>query len=179
MSTDSPWSVPLRFVDVARGPVRRELEADDATRRSLARLLGLSGIESLTADVTARPWLDGVEIQGRFDARVSYICSATGEPFDGREDGDFTVRVLPAGSPNAPQEELGEEIDLDPEADDPPDVVEGDVIDLGGYVVEHLSLELDPFPRKPGAVFEPPKTEESASPFAVLRQLRKDDDASE
>lgn len=176
MSGDSPWSVPLRLVDLARGPVRRELEADEAVRRKLARHLGLDALESLTADLTVTPWLDGAQIEGRFDAAVSYLCSASGEPFQAKERGDFTVRVVPAGSPNAPQEDTGEEIDLDPEADDPPDVLESDVVDLGGYVVEHLSLELDPFPRKPGAVFEPPQAEESASPFAVLRRLRKDDD---
>lgn len=176
MSADSPWSVPLRLVDLARGPVRRALKADEATRRKLARHLGLDALDSLTADLLAKPWLDGAELEGRFDAAVTYLCSATGEPFQARESGDFTVRVVPAGSPNAPQEDFGEEIDLDPEADDPPDVLDGDVVDLGGYVIEHLSLELDPFPRKPGAVFEPPKAEESASPFAVLRQLQKDDD---
>jgi len=54
-------------------------------------------------------------------------------------------------------------------------VLENDSIDLAAYVVEHLSLELDPFPRKPGAVFEPPAEEGSASPFAVLRKLKGDD----
>ena len=41
-----------------------------------------------------------------------------------------------------------------------------------GHVIEHLALEIDPFPRKPDAVFEPPATEEETSPFAVLKGLK-------
>jgi uncharacterized metal-binding protein YceD (DUF177 family) len=58
------------------------------------------------------------------------------------------------------------------DADDPPDVLEGDALDLGAYVVEHLTLEIDPFPRKPGAAFVPPEPEPEASPFAVLKGLK-------
>jgi|SRR5215217_1369476 len=175
MSAEKPWSETIRFADVARAPVRKRLEANEAARKGVARLLGLVSVESLSADVSAKPWLDGAEISGRFDAQVTQTCSVTADPFPETVAGDFSLRVLPPGSLNAPQEDLGEEIDLDPEADDPPDVLENDDIDLAGYVVEHLSLELDPFPRKPGAVFEPPQNSEPESPFAVLRALKKDD----
>ena len=60
-----------------------------------------------------------------------------------------------------------------------PEPIEGDVIDLGGYLVEHLSLELDPFPRKPGAVFEQPPEPGEISPFAVLKGLRPTDGSGE
>lgn len=172
-----PWTETIRFSEVARGPVRRKLEADEATRKAVARHLDLISIESLTADLKIAPWLDGIQIDGRFKSDVTQTCSVTAEPLPAGVDGEFMVRVVPAGSPNAPQEETGEEIDLDPEADDPPDVNEGDLIDLGNYVIEHLSLELDPFPRKPGAVFEAPADTEERSPFAVLRALKTEDDA--
>jgi uncharacterized metal-binding protein YceD (DUF177 family) len=63
------------------------------------------------------------------------------------------------------------------DAVDPPDLIEDGIIDLGGYVVEHLALELDPFPRKPGAEFTPPETDPEPSPFAVLARLKPDDKA--
>lgn len=170
-----PWSDTLRFSEVARGPVRRRLEPDAALRKAIARYLDLVSIEALQADVQVRPWLDGAEIAGRFRAEVTQTCGVSGEPFPDTVSGDFEVRALPPGSPNAPQEETGEEIDLDPEAPDPPDVLEGETIDLAAYVLEHLSLELDPFPRKPGAVFEPPAETGAESPFAVLRLLKKDE----
>lgn len=176
MATDSPWRAPMRFSEASRGPVSRSLEADAAARAAIARLLGLESVEALTAEIAARAWMDGVQLDGRFSAEVTYICSVSADPFPEKVSGEFMVRVLPAGSLSAPQEQ-GEEIDLDPDADDPPDVLEGEEIDLGAYVVEHLSLELDPFPRKPGAEFEPPVETAELSPFAVLRVLKKDDAA--
>jgi uncharacterized metal-binding protein YceD (DUF177 family) len=58
------------------------------------------------------------------------------------------------------------------EDDDPPDEIEGGVVDLGAYVVEHLALALDPFPRKPGVEFEAPAQESEPSPFAALARLK-------
>lgn len=174
MIGESPWREVIRFGEVARGPVARHLEADAATRAKVARHLGLVSIGSLVADLTVRPWMDGVEIEGAFSADVTQTCSVTAEDFEETAEGEFVVRVLPPGSPNAPQE-AAEEIELDLDADDPPDVLEGEDIDLGGYVVEHLSLALDPFPRKPGAEFIAPKDEADLSPFAVLRLLKKDE----
>ena len=83
------------------------------------------------------------------------------------------MRAVPEGSRHAlpPEPEL--EIDID--ADDPPDVLESDTIDLAAYVVEHLSLEIDPFPRRPGAVFEPQEPEVERSPFAALLKLKNPD----
>ena len=53
-----------------------------------------------------------------------------------------------------------------------------DVIDLGDYVVEHLALEIDPFPRRPGAVFEAPEPLPETSPFAALKALKPRGDKS-
>jgi hypothetical protein len=50
--------------------------------------------------------------------------------------------------------------------------LDGDRIDPAAYVVEHLALALDPFPRKPGAVFQPPEATPEASLFAVLLELK-------
>ncbi|MGH6971182.1 MAG: DUF177 domain-containing protein, partial [Caulobacteraceae bacterium] len=55
---------------------------------------------------------------------------------------------------------------------DPPDVLGSDQIDLGGYVIEHRSLAIDQFPRKPGVAFEAPAEAPAASPFAALAKLK-------
>lgn len=175
MASESPWVSKVRFSEVSRGLVTRRLEADAAARANVARLLGLVAIDSLTANVTVRPWMDGAEIQASFEADLTQTCSVTADDFEETAEGEFIVRVLPPGSPNAPQEPE-EEIELDLEADDPPDVLESEEIDLAGYVVEHLSLALDPFPRKPGAEFIAPKEDADLSPFAVLKLLKKTDE---
>jgi hypothetical protein len=52
-------------------------------------------------------------------------------------------------------------------------------VDLGALATEFLLLGLDPYPRKPGAVFEPPRDNRpEPGPFAGLAGLIKDRDGS-
>jgi len=165
------WTQPVKLRELGGGPVKVRLEPDAAERGKIAGDLGLESLPSLVAELTVRPWLDGAEITGRFEAVVEQICGVTLDPFEQTLSGEIAVQVVPRGSPHAPAEERGE-AEYDPEAPDPPDVLEGEAIDLAAYVVEHLSLEIDPFPRRPGAEFayEPATKEES--PFAVLGKLK-------
>ncbi len=167
------WGRAVRLHELARGALEVRLEPDAAERARIAHDLGLESLPALEADLSVRAWLDGAEITGRFRARVEQLCSLTLESFQQELAGEVAVRAVPAGSPNAPAES-GHELELDLEAPDPPDVLEADAIDLAAYVVEHLALEVDPFPRKPGAAFDysPPAAEES--PFAVLKSLKPD-----
>ncbi len=166
------WSHTVTLADIGRGLDPVELTADAAIRVAIARELGLERLDSLTARVRARPWLDGTEIHGSLSAEVTQICSLSGEPFEQTLTSDFTVRAVPAGSDAAPKSE-SMEVDIDPEGDDPPDVLSADKVDLAAYVVEHLALEVDPFPRKPGAVYEPPVEDNLLSPFAALAKLQR------
>lgn len=166
-----PWSHTISMGQATRGATRLRLEADQDARRRIARLLDLAELKSLNADVSVSPWFDGAEVNATWAAELVQTCGVTLEPLESRLDGHFIVRVVPPGSLHAPDPEA--EITIDIEADDPPDVLEGDDIDLAHYVVEHLSLDVDPFPRKPGVEFEPPQDNAELSPFAVLRQLHK------
>lgn len=166
----TPWPSVLKLAELRRGVVRRELIADEAARLRIARALGLVSLEHLEATVTIKPWLDGADMSGRWRASVTQTCVVTLDPLAADLEGEFALKLVPADSEAAPRE--GSEITLDPQEEDPPDVLETDEIDIGAYVIEHLALELDPFPRTPGAEFEPPLSEEPASPFAVLRQLK-------
>lgn len=166
------WSKPLKLHELGRGPVTLDLEPDAGQRAKIAGDLGLESLPALAARVTVKPWLDGAEISGRFTATVEQICSITLDPFEQTLQGEIDVRAVPPGSQAAAADEGGE-VALDPNAPDPPDVLEGDSVDVAAYVVEHLALEVDPFPRKPGAEFDytPPTQEES--PFAVLKKLKE------
>jgi uncharacterized metal-binding protein YceD (DUF177 family) len=160
----------VRLGEIGRAGRRFAFEPDDTARADMAKTLGLVSLPRFQAALDASPWLDGAEICGDWSGAVVQTCGVSLEDFETPLSGRFTVRVVPPGSPNA--QDAGAEVDLDPEADDPPDVLDGEVIDLGAYVLEHLALEIDPFPRKPGAVFEPPQTAEIISPFASLRDLK-------
>jgi len=53
----------------------------------------------------------------------------------------------------------------------------GGVVDLGALATEFLILGLDPYPRKPGAVFEPPQdANRDQGPLAALGRLAKRQD---
>ena len=171
MSDESPWPQTVRWTEAKAGPLRLDLVADTQTLERVAGALDLPALKNLRADLTVRAWLDGLEIGGRITAVATRVCGVSLELFDEPIDEPLSVRVVPDGSPHAPSGEGGEVI-VDPEAEDPPDVLLGDTIDVGAYVVEHLALSLDPFPRKPGAVFETPDIGAPASPFAVLARLK-------
>lgn len=164
------WSVVIKLHEVARGPVRLDLEPTAEQRAEIAKTLKLQSLPVFKAQVTVKPWLDGAELAGRFDGMVEQVCGITLEPFEQDIWGAIDLRVVPAGSPHATTPDGGE-VELDPDGPDAPDVLDGDAIDVAAYVVEHLALEIDPFPRKPGATFDYQAPEEETSPFAALKKL--------
>ena len=164
------WGQALGWPDLCGAEHRVSLAADPNVSAVIARSLQLEHLASLEADLTLRPWLDGVEIDGRVVARMTRLCGVSLEPFDVEIDEPMRIRVVPAGSPSAPDINDGEVV-IDLDAEDPPDEATGSTVDLSAYVVEALALALDPFPRKPGAVFTPPEDAVSLSPFAALSRL--------
>ena len=169
------WASNLRLSDLARGAQTLVLDPPDDVRVEWARTLGLVALPELSARISIRGWLDGAELTGRFRGRVEQVCGVSLEPFTQDIDGEIDLRVVPQGSPNTPIEALAGEVELDPEAPDPPDVLEGDIIDLAHVLYEHLALAIDPFPRKPDAVFNYAAPVADLSPFSVLRQLKEKD----
>jgi uncharacterized metal-binding protein YceD (DUF177 family) len=170
-----PWPSTVTLARVDRGGVDLKLAPDEAVRKAIAKQLDLVSLDQLEADVYLRSWMDGAEVSGVLRARVVQTCGVTAEDFETRIDARFSLHVLPANSEHAPQDEGGE-LGMDAEGDDPPDVLEGETIDVSGYVIEHLALELDPFPRKPGAVFVQPAEPVDLSPFAALKGMKAKDE---
>ncbi len=172
----SPWPVLVPLVEVDRREVHLGPEPDAAALARIAKDIGVDTLDALKAEVRLKRWLDGAELSGRFKATVTQTCGVTLDPFTTELGGAFTVHVLPAGSPHAPAQT--HEVVIDPEEEgEPPDVLDGETIDVGAYIVEHLALEVDPFPRKPDAVFEQPGGQSIISPFAALAVLKTKDDA--
>ena len=166
-----PWGRLLAW-PAPRGAERRlTLAASPEVRAQIGSDLDLEDVRALGAELVVRPWLDGMEIEGRVEALATRLCGVTLEPFDVAIGEPLKVRIVPQGSPNAPQAEG--EIVVDLEAEDPPDEAAADGVDPSAYVVEALALALDPFPRKPGAVFESPAASDPTSPFAALAAFVK------
>ncbi len=171
MKDDNPWRHPIGWRQARRESGPFTLTPDPDEREAIARALVLEYLAEFQGHIVLRPWLDGVEVAGRLEALAGRICGLTLEAFDERVEESFVRRIVPPGS-NAASQPISGEMIIDPDAEDPPDVADGDTIDLGAILVEELALALDPFPRKPGAAFETPPSETPASPFAVLRSLK-------
>lgn len=170
MTDTLAWGQTLTWPELQGRERVLELEAPDEARRDIARSLDLETVTRLTATLTLRPWLDGVAVEGRLSGVAGRICGLSLEPFDETVNEQLRLKIVPQGSPNTPQDE-GVEVVIDLESEDPPEEAQSAAVDLSTYLVDAFSLALDPFPRKPGAVFVAPEEPVMISPFAALRGL--------
>ena len=170
-----PYSEPLRLHQIGAG-LERRLTPDADTRKRIARALDLQALDAFETDINLVPTVSGWRMEGRVVADAVQTCGLTLEPLPVHVDRKFSVQMVEATERD--EDEAEGEIDLELD-DDSPDQIEDGRLDLGQYAVEQLALSLDPFPRKPGAVFEQPKEPGEISPFAVLKTLRPKDGADE
>ncbi|HEY9212991.1 MAG TPA: DUF177 domain-containing protein [Ancylobacter sp.] len=148
-----------------------KIAPDEGVREALAKQLKLVAIPALKATVTVVRQGSGVRVGGHVSAVVRQACVATLEDFDAPIEEDIDLGFAPPHK-LAEVKPGGAEIDVG-ELDEPDPLIDG-VIDVGAVVVEFLALGIDPYPRKPGAVFKVPKEAavEEKSPFAALAKLR-------
>lgn len=166
-----PYSVSVRLHQIG-ARLERRLEPTDAERAKIAKELDLADLSILTGAVIIEATSSGWKLSGRIDAEGAQTCGITLEPLPFRFDEAFSLNFAEAPD-EKPQANDDDEIDIDMD-DDSPDLIDDGQIDLGVYLVEQLALRLDPFPRKPGAVFEQPPEPAEISPFAVLKRLNPD-----
>jgi uncharacterized metal-binding protein YceD (DUF177 family) len=164
------WSVPVRLDEIPDTGLRLDLEADAATRAAVAAAAGVDEVARLHAGFDlARHGRDGLRVVGGVSATVRQTCVVTLDPLENEIDEAIDVVFAPASAVAA----KGDEANLAADAADPPEVLIDGTLDLGAIATEFLILGIDPYPRKPGAVFEPPPNPDDGSkPFAALAALR-------
>jgi hypothetical protein len=169
---DLPLSRPMSLADVPPSGRSVSVITSQEERRGVASLLQLPGIAALEATLLVSPYgKDGLEVEGEIHAQLTQICVVTGESFESDVIAPVEIQFSPHGQdPNAP---LGPEEFVNPEAEDPPDLLVGGRIDLGAIVSEFLALALDPYPKKPGASFSTYVGPGTESPFVALSSLKK------
>ncbi len=166
-----------RFVDCqqwAGGRRHYEIVADAGEREQLAERFALPCIDSLSAVLELESaGKDLLRLSGKLVATFKQVCVVTLEHFPNsvNEAIDQLYSSKPLDEPNSESEsEVGEEL---------PEMLDEGGIDLGEVVAQHLSLAIDPHPRKPNAeaadlvehVDRPDAGTEGASrPFADLRR---------
>jgi uncharacterized metal-binding protein YceD (DUF177 family) len=173
----APWQVPVTIEDVAETGRHFDLVADNDVRAAVARVVGLRDLPRLQAnfDVTRRG-ADGLHVSGRMRATVGQNCVVTLEPLanEVEEDIDLLFAPPPPGERKAGEDEAVEGDSEWPQRSwNGPEPLIGGVVDLGALATEFLILGLDPYPRKPGAVFELPQdVKADPGPFAALAGLK-------
>lgn len=169
MTRPNPITETVRLNEIGTG-LERRIEPDGEARMRVARALDLASLDAFAAEMRVEPNRAGWHLSGRVQAEAVQTCGITLEPLPVSIDERFGIDLVEEAEAE-PDEEV--EISLD---DDAPDVIKDAKIDLGQYAFEQLALHLDPFPRKPGAVFVQPEEPAEISPFAVLKARQSDQD---
>ena len=164
------WSVPVTVDEVPETGRRLDLAADAPMREAIAKAAGLAALPRLEAGFDLmRVGTDALRVAGRVSATVVQNCVVTLEPIQREIDEPIDLVFLREAAPAAAAAGL-QAID----ADDPPEPLRDGMADLGAVATEFLLLGIDPYPRKPGAVFDAPSAGDPAShPFAALAALKK------
>jgi hypothetical protein len=164
-----PWSVPLRFEDVPPETGRQVTLSPDAhAREAIAAVANLRELPRLDASFdVVRSGAAGLHVTGTVSATAGQTCVVTLEAIESEINEAVDLVFRPAAD-NGASADIGlmDQPEIEP-------LIDG-VVDLGALATEFLILGIDPYPRKPGAVFEAPSTSEPfAGPFAELAALQK------
>jgi len=177
MTGPDPWRAPVIVAQIPDTGVHRELEASAAERQAMADLAGLRDILSAHADFDVEPKSGGrVQVTGRVRARIGQTCVVTLEPIESEVDEEVDLTFAPEAEARRLKDliEEGQDAEDAPEVADPPEAIVNGIIDLGRIATDALFLAIDPYPRKPGVVFEAEVTAPRPKdhPFAALKALQ-------
>jgi uncharacterized metal-binding protein YceD (DUF177 family) len=165
------WSMKVAVDDIPQTGAHFTLSADERIRADLAKTAGLRALPRLEAFFEViRHGRDGLRVVGQVSATIGQTCVVTLEPVETelRESVDLLF-VPPAVASIEGQSEMTMRVD----EREPPDTLSDGRVDLGAVTTEFLLLGIDPYPRKPGAIFEFASAGAPDShPFAALSALK-------
>ena len=146
------FSRPFAVEALGEEELVERIEATAEERAAVARRLGLVALDRLAATLRiGRGEEDSlILVAGHMEAEATQSCVVTLAPVDSRLGQDFALRFLAASDD-------GGEIDpveIDADAEDPPEPLGPEGLDLGEAVVQQLAMALEPYPRSEGASLE-------------------------
>ena len=169
------FSRPLAVERIGSTGTELTIEASAEERAALARRFDIPAVHAFCATFVATPWRrGGVQVRGQFAATVEQVSVVSLEPFTS-DVGEPVTRYYQAETGPGHHPDV---LSVESLEDEEPEVISGGSIDLGEIAAESLALALDPYPRRPGEVFEPeaaldPEEQHQDNPFAVLSRLKK------
>lgn len=172
-----PWRVPVAVAQIPETGLHRDIEASAVEREAMAKVGGLREIVSAHASLDVAPMGGGrFHVVGSVRARVGQICVVTLDPIENDIDEEIDLIFAPSEQIPNLADLVDEAAESDVEIPDPPEPIVNGVIDLGRLATDALFLAVDPYPRRPDAVFKPPveAADPEAHPFAALKALKLD-----
>jgi len=170
-----PWSFPILVAQLPEAGLHQTLETSEAQRALIAQAAGVLDVTSATALLDVTPESGGrVSVTGRVRARVMQACVVTLDPVENDIDEAIEAEFAPPDQIPATARSVQKDEGEDAEIPDLPEPIVNGAIDLGRLAMEFMVLGIDPYPRKPGVVFEPPHMPDDPEdhPFAALKALQ-------
>ncbi len=162
---------PVRIDDLDEDETREiVLSATEDERRALVARFGLADLSRLEARCVLRRSGEVVHAELSLSAEVVQHCVVTLDPVPARIEQAVAVAFAPGAR------SLERAVDVDVDADDPPEPIIGNAIELGEAIAEALGVALDPYPRSPGAAFDGWSDQGEGgreNPFSVLARLKR------
>lgn len=159
-----PISHPVRVDEIPPSGLELRLAPTESERTALAKFLDIPAVPDLGARFKLVRKGHRVHVDGEIIGEVIRTCVVSLDEFPMPLKEIIALVFDEKADPDA---ELSEE-----EADAPEPLIDG-VIDLGAILCEFAALGLDPYPKKPGAVFSfQDKGDIEENPFAALAALK-------
>jgi len=190
----SEFERPFALDSLRDRTVRQKLEAGPAERSALAARFGILGIGRLEGELALRRVRAGraVRVEGRLRADATQACVVTLVPVPQSIDTEFAVVFVPTEDlkPIPVDEEGAVDIEAFATEEDLEEALPDGPLDLGELLAQELAVALDPYPRAPGASFQPvwgeaeaeepapPPPEGKVRPFADLKARLQQDNKS-
>ncbi len=188
MSDDNAaiWDMPVEFsrpVDVttigAKGR-KFEFQASEEERAALAERYSIVSIDQLDSICVITPAKSGrYNLSADFTARLVQLCSISLDPVEEVISGKFRIILQQPERSSHPERA---EIDFDFDESDI-EMIHSNLVDMGELIAQHLSLEINPYPRKAGVTGEELgqkiirendviPDQEKENPFDLLKTLK-------
>ena len=180
-SKPDPWRVPVAVAQIPEAGLHLDIEASPAERVAMAEVGDLREVLSANASLDVTPMSGGrFHIGGRVRARIGQTCVVTLDPIENDIDEEIDLIFAPPEQIPELSTLVDDATEGDVEIPDPPEPIENGMIDLGRLATDALYLGVDPYPRRPDAVFEPPveAADPDSHPFAALKALKAEDEPS-
>lgn len=190
----SEFERPFALDSLRDRTVRQNLDAGPAERSALAARFGILGIGRLEGELALRRVRAGraVRAEGRLRADVTQACVVTLVPVPQSIDTEFAVVFVPPEDlkPIPVDDEGAVDIEAFAADEDLEEALPDGPLDLGELLAQELAVALEPYPRAPGASFQPlwgeagaaagepaaPPPEGKVRPFADLKARLQQDD---